>query len=101
MSFYSEKWIKKTRKPHRCIWCDEMIPAGSTTCYSSGTWHGDFYANHLHPECAAARDANLAENGEWESGGDYARGRQDDKRELPPEFAASYRGTSNIKWTVQ
>ena len=95
MSFYSEQWVKKTRKQHRCLWCGEMIPAGSTACHSSGIWEGDFWSAYFHPECAAARDAVCVEYGEWEADGDYARGRRDDDRALPPEFEASYLGTSN------
>lgn len=95
MCFYSEQWVNKTRKPHRCMWCGDIIPAGSAACHSSGVWEGDFYADYLHPECAAARDAVCSEFGEWAANGDNARGRRDDDRSLPPEYAESYRGTSN------
>jgi len=92
MSFYSAHWVKKTRKPHSCGWCAKRIEAGSATEYSAGMFDGDFFANHIHPECAAARDSihwrDLQDG--W-CPGDYSRGRTDDESG-PSLFSADYRG---------
>lgn len=93
MSFYSgNRWIKATRKNHSCGWCAKRIEAGSPAEYSAGVFEGDFWAHHVHPECAAARDSMTREqlNEGW-SPGDFTRGRADDEK-LPPMFSDNYRG---------
>lgn len=44
MSYSSARDIVKTRKPHRCYWCDEPIPLGSPARYVAGYWHVECYA---------------------------------------------------------
>jgi len=101
MSFYRERWIAQTRKPHRCGWCERWIDSGSAAEYSAGIFEGDFWANHLHPECAAARDSLSREQlSEGWCPGDYARGRTDDDQEAEPEFSPQYRG-KNLCQTEQ
>lgn len=93
MSFYSSRWIQKTRKPHQCQWCAKRIEVGSVTKYASGVFEGDFWAGHFHPECAAANDSQTYdERLEGFSPGECARGRTDDDGESGPEFSAEYRG---------
>lgn len=90
---FGHTWIKHTRKIHSCGWCAKRIEAGSSAEYSSGIFDGDFWAHHVHPECAAARDSLTYR--ELEDGwcpGDYARGRADDEMKLPPVFSPDYRG---------
>jgi hypothetical protein len=91
MYFDCQRWIKKTRKTHVCIWCGTMIEAGSAAWYGCG-YREDFWSGHMHPECAAAKDAVGQEYGEWEANGEYARGRKDDRFLQPPEFPDTYRG---------
>lgn len=43
-----------TRKPHRCVWCDEMIETGKRAMSHASTVDGDFHSGHMHPECWAA-----------------------------------------------
>lgn len=93
MSFCSEKWIKSTRKPHSCWWCDQRIEAGSAAHYAIGQIEGDLSYGYAHPECQAAIDSlptdELADG--WMPG-DYARGRADDEHGQPPQFSPDYRG---------
>ncbi len=94
MSFFSSRWIKKTRKQHECWWCGTKIEAGSVAHYASGLGcEGDFSSGHAHPECQAAIDSmpyNELCDG-WFPG-DFARGRTDDETSLPAQFSADYRG---------
>lgn len=91
VTFGCERWINKTRKVHRCIWCGSRIEAGSAAWYGSGYWE-DFWHGHMHPECAAAKDEVGRQCGEWEANGEYARGRCDDDASRMPQFPATYRG---------
>jgi len=54
MSFCRQTPVARTRKPHRCSWCDESIPAGSAAVSGSGQWEGDFWHGYEHPECYRA-----------------------------------------------
>jgi hypothetical protein len=90
---FQSKWVKKTRKVHSCDWCGKRIEAGSATEYQAGVFEGDFFAGHLHPECAAAKDSLPWQ--ELQDGwmpGDWARGRADDDYDQPPAFPDTYRG---------
>lgn len=53
-----------TRKPHRCAWCREVITAGETAVFRKGRYEGDFFSEHLHPEC----DAGLNRSGDEPDG---------------------------------
>jgi hypothetical protein len=89
MSFHRSKLVLKTRKRHPCLWCNQHIEAETCALSEAGigedenVWHG-----HMHIECGMARDAVLKKYGEWESQGDFARGRMDDDFNLPPQFVA-------------
>ena len=88
-------WIKKTKKPHRCMWCAQVIEAGSAATYNAGVFDGDFSAYHMHPECEAAKDSLTRE--QWREMdylfdfGEFSRGRADSEK-LPSAFSADYRG---------
>jgi hypothetical protein len=93
MTHFGIHWIKKTRTPHVCGWCEKIIESGSVAEHSSGIFDGGFWSQHLHPECAAAKDSlsySKLEDG-W-CPGDFARGRTDDNMQFPPQFAPDYRG---------
>lgn len=61
MSFTNEKAIKATRKDHRCIGCEHIIPAGSAAIRWSGMTDGDFSSVVYHTDCRAAEiDLNNA-----------------------------------------
>ena len=49
-AFCNKRRIKKTRKPHNCIFCGRVIPAGTPNIYNLvGLFEGDFqnaYACH-------------------------------------------------------
>lgn len=49
--FSNERQINKTRKPHRCFGCREIIPAGSPAMYCSGVWEGDFSSAYYCMPC--------------------------------------------------
>lgn len=49
----SEQAIKKTRKPHRCHGCLEVIPAGSEALANTNTDSGEIYTLYF---CVACRD---------------------------------------------
>lgn len=40
--FFIEKHIKKTRKPHECVYCQRSIPVGKSATNCVGKWQGDF-----------------------------------------------------------
>jgi hypothetical protein len=55
MSFtpLDSRTIKKTRKPHRCDWCNEPIEVGSSCEYRVYIFDG-FGTDYMHPECNEA-----------------------------------------------
>ena len=40
-----------TRKDHRCAWCGEIIPKGSTVPFCEGRFEDNFFRWRMHPEC--------------------------------------------------
>jgi hypothetical protein len=48
---YVDERTVKTRKTHRCDWCGEIIPAGSTVLVIKCVADGKLYNNYFHPEC--------------------------------------------------
>ena len=65
-----------TRKPHRCGWCNELIPAGTPGIwYRSYIFDGDPPScDWMHPECRDAMASfDPGELDEWFPG-DYLRG---------------------------
>jgi hypothetical protein len=55
------KEIKKSRKSHRCLWCGQEIPIGSTYWEFANKYDGDFNCDAFHPECWDACDRNAYE----------------------------------------
>ena len=62
--FFSERQIKRTRKPHRCQWCAELVAAGAAAVYQAGMGESDFFAQYLHPECGRASRKYFKEHDE-------------------------------------
>jgi hypothetical protein len=46
---------RKTRKPHSCVECGEVIPIGVTCEYVSGCWDGRWDSHYTCAACAAIR----------------------------------------------
>ena len=70
MSFYAERHIKKTTKPHRCTGCLETIPAGSPATYLAGK-HDDFWTAYICGDCKVYMDEYddyLDDDGCWSEG---------------------------------
>ena len=70
MSYSSARDIARTRKPHRCCWCDEPIPQGSPARYMAGYWHDECqqaYNRMSNEECDDVLDGWMA--------GDFQRGK--------------------------
>lgn len=70
----SEKEVK-TRKVHRCEWCNEGIEIGEQAHARTYLFDGDFCSGHLHPECWDAMDRS--DTTDLEDGwtpGDFKRG---------------------------
>jgi hypothetical protein len=64
-----------TRKPHRCEWCDEVLPVGSTVHYRCYVIDGEFRTGWMHLECwdaMGSMDYRDLEEG-WQPG-DFKRG---------------------------
>ena len=41
----------KARKPHRCDWCGEWIPAREQYVQDRGVWEDRIQVFHMHAEC--------------------------------------------------
>lgn len=55
MEFYTEKCVKKSRKPHRCHICECEIPAGSSYYRESGMYSGEFFDRCTCKPCDGIR----------------------------------------------
>ncbi len=61
--FISEKRIKKTRKPHKCVCCGRLIPTGSVDInYFCGKCDGDFQSSYECNWCEDNREIFLYDN---------------------------------------
>jgi hypothetical protein len=50
--FCNTKHIKKTRKPHRCVFCGRLIPAETSNIYNwNGVFNGDFQNSYACNWC--------------------------------------------------
>jgi len=67
MSFWESKKIKKTRKVHRCEYCNILIPIGSSCNNEVGTYEGDFNNYYLCERCLSFIDI-FADRSEQELG---------------------------------
>lgn len=56
--FYSTTTIRATRKRHVCEHCLTAIAIGSPATRQAGMWDGDFFSDHVHPECQEASIAH-------------------------------------------
>jgi hypothetical protein len=66
----------KTRKRHRCEWCNEVIDIGSTVPSRTYFWEGAIQTAYMHPECWKAMES--ADQQDLEEGwtpGDFERGK--------------------------
>lgn len=106
MSFYRIRNIKANRGkklkngdsvPRTCAWCGERINIGDRSVNITSVWEGDFFNDHLHPECNLAANAVLREDDEVYFDGDWARGRTDDQGGLPPEFPPLFEEEWKVK----
>ena len=78
MAFTESRRVQRTAKPHRCCWCAEPIPAGSSVWRDTVADGQGLSSHHWHDECHAAaarmskRDREDCYDG-WEPG-DFDRG---------------------------
>jgi len=81
MSFYAERHIKKTAKPHRCMGCLEMIPTGSPATHLAGKHDSDFWTAYICGDCKVYMDEYddyLDDYNRW-SEGDIGRARRTER----------------------
>lgn len=85
--YFRGDWINRTRKVHRCGWCGRKIEQGARAHYSCGKFDGDFWSQHMHPECYhATRSMSYDDLAEGWYPGEHARGRTDDMHDARPMF---------------
>jgi ssDNA-binding Zn-finger/Zn-ribbon topoisomerase 1 len=84
MEFYSYK-VKKSQRLHKCDWCGQSIPKGTSLIRSAGK-NDDFWSNKTHPECNQASHHTDFDGEEGWYPFTHARGRTDDDRTMSPEF---------------
>jgi hypothetical protein len=46
----TNKEVQKTRKPHQCCWCSELIDTGEKARHRVYVGDG-FTSDYMHPEC--------------------------------------------------
>lgn len=66
--------IVKARKPHKCWWCAEPIPAGSTCAAWPWFDMGRAFTIRVHPECLKAWNSLHRDDADNVMSGDYCRG---------------------------
>lgn len=90
MSDFDRTKTVKTRKDHRCVWCGELIPKGSTVKFNSGRHLDSMYSQHWHDECIEPCKEHCKEGfGDGFDPHEHHRGsreiRYGDDLALPPE----------------
>lgn len=70
MSFFTDRDVKATRKPHACEGCGKLIAAASPAWYFSQLWDGCFSAGYYHTDCRKA-EVELNELKDFRSGDDW------------------------------
>lgn len=50
----SSGFVKRTQRPHKCLWCGTTIDKGSSAFTEAWKWEGDFWSGHYHTECKEA-----------------------------------------------
>ena len=85
----STRRVSRARKASTCIWCGQGIMVGDPAVRRSSITYGDFVVDDFHPECHGAMNSENDPEGfepyEW------ARGRTDQRTDLPPEFGTDGR----------
>jgi len=71
MSFWKNTEIKKTRKEHRCEFCNRVIPTGSTVDYCRGIWEGEFQSYYFCTRCSTYVDRNQIDLSDGFNPGDF------------------------------
>lgn len=56
-AFYSERHVKKSRKPHKCCECGEVLPVGSSYIAHSGKADGEMWSEDSCLLCDEIRKA--------------------------------------------
>ena len=51
---FDPRYVKSSRKLHKCYWCGEMILIFAPNVTCKGVFDGKFHTQHYHPECQAA-----------------------------------------------
>ena len=82
--FYSRRIIKKKLGTVHCEWCGQKVLSGGKAFYFAGKWEGDFGDGYMHMECHHA--SNKTDLSEGYAPHSFARGRTDDRKNLPPQF---------------
>lgn len=61
---------RKAAKPHRCIWCGELIDKGDSYLDERSVFDGSIQRMRWHPECreAAVRGWNDGDDAEFSPG---------------------------------
>lgn len=78
MSIDATQRIQRTRKPHECCWCGEVIDAGSAVWRDTIADEGTIGTCHWHDECFGAASRMSRSDREdcyagWDAG-DFRRG---------------------------
>ena len=70
---------RKTKKPHRCWHCDEIILPGTVVNYQANCDDGRAYTIYFHPECMTACNGCSRLNFDGCTGGECLRGKDSDQ----------------------
>jgi hypothetical protein len=78
MAFTESRRVRRTKKPHRCCWCAEPIPAGSSVWRDTAANEQGLFSGYWHDECYAAASRMSTSDREdcydgWDAG-DFDRG---------------------------
>jgi hypothetical protein len=78
MAFSESRRVQRTRRPHRCCWCAESIPAGSGVWRNTVADPQGLYTHYWHDECHNAASCMSKSDREdcydgWNAG-DFDRG---------------------------
>lgn len=68
MSFtlIEQRQVRAARKQHKCIWCGEAIPEGSSYIKERSIFNDEPQSHHFHAECLGALQDAVSESGEAE-----------------------------------
>jgi ribosomal protein L24E len=71
MEFCNVRNIMKTRKIHKCLFCSEEIPKGSSCTSYSGVWDGEFYNYRFCDRCESFIHKHNIDLSDGFEGGEY------------------------------